>query len=139
MEFKLIVQPDRGLEFVTHSSHLPLMFTVVLVSEAYFWTPLVRLICAFATATSDKLADKAVSSTCRIVFKLNEYNWFQQILRLLLANSANFQAAAGVSSMPIMYQYHGWRSRWNADGLAGLMTEASIVVPTSSKATIQGA
>jgi hypothetical protein len=37
MEFRLIVQPDSGVvELVTHSSHLALMFTVVLVKEAYF-------------------------------------------------------------------------------------------------------
>ena len=36
-EFKLMVQPESGVkEFVTQSSHLPLMVTVALVSEAYF-------------------------------------------------------------------------------------------------------
>ena len=35
-EFKLIVQPESGVEeFVSHSSHLPLMFTVAFVNEAY--------------------------------------------------------------------------------------------------------
>ena len=44
MEFKLMVQPESGVAaFVTHSSQRPLMFTVVLVSEAYFWTPLVSV------------------------------------------------------------------------------------------------
>jgi hypothetical protein len=36
VEFKLMVQAESGAEeFVTHSSHLPLMLTVVLVNEAY--------------------------------------------------------------------------------------------------------
>jgi hypothetical protein len=47
MEFKLMVQPESGVEeLVTHNSHLALIFTVVPVSEANFWTPLVMVICA---------------------------------------------------------------------------------------------
>ena len=36
-KFKLIVQPESGVAaFVTHSSHVPLMFTVTFVNAAYF-------------------------------------------------------------------------------------------------------
>src|ERR1700677_3998191 len=53
-EFKLMVQPKIGAEeLVTQSSHLPLMLTVVLVSEPYFCTPLVR-VSVWACAVSDK-------------------------------------------------------------------------------------
>src|ERR1017187_9755257 len=66
MEFKLIVQPEIGLEFVTHNSHLLLMITVVLVNEAYFCTPLVMVtVCALAACVRPI---KATSSDRMYVF-----------------------------------------------------------------------
>lgn len=67
MEFKLTVQPESGVvELVTQSSHLPLMFTVVLVSEAYFLTPLV-MVSVCAVAPNARLTAAAKASLLSII------------------------------------------------------------------------
>src|SRR5690348_10529598 len=73
MEFKLIVQPESGVvEFVTHSSHLPLRFAVAPVSEAYFCTPLV-IVRDCAVAAKDR-------SVTIVIVRIGDFEIFKFIL-----------------------------------------------------------